>query len=218
MLRVIDPPHSGQPKGLTLFLFVPGDRRANVTIPLQAGGSCIRTGIGLECTAPVKNLIAGSYDLRIVVTAPSTKPSIAHVFVNIADCAANTIKLALYRRPARISIVSEDPNVVRRAGGYFGPFGRGTFAVTALDGDGNTIVGSGTPAISVKSSNRNILATFAAGQNHLALALDGEVPFDELFRSRITLASDGVRRRFDFEAEFTTWPTAPPSPTPAPCS
>lgn len=216
-LHVIVPPHSGQPKGLTLFLVVPGDRRADATIPLRIGGSCIQTDIGLECSAPIDNLTAGTHDLRIVLKAPSAKPAIAHVFVNIADCAANTIDLALYRRAARVAIASEDPNVIRRAGGYFGPFGSGTFNVAAIDGGGNTIVGLDAPAIAVKSSNGKIHAQWA-GPNTLSLSLDGGVPFDSMFRGHVSLNAGAAQNRFTFETEFTTWPTASPSPSPAPCS
>lgn len=215
-LHVVVPPHS-QPKGLTLLLFASGERPALATIPLRTGGSCVKSDVGVECTASLDNLTPGTHELRAVVKAPSTKPSVTRLFVNVADCAANTLKLALYRRAAKIAVASEDPNVIRRAHGYFGPFGSGTFNVTAVDSGGNTLVGPIGPVLSATSSNQHVHERFSQ-PNTLSLSLDGSVPFDRLFRSRIVLSAGDARYRFRFEAEFTTWPTVPPSPTPAPCS
>lgn len=207
-------PRGRAPRAIDLTVIAPEHPRVVQTIALPA---CPSRNHVLQCTVTMP-LTPGTHILDVKTSGTdAVRLSNNRIFVNIRDCQLNFINLSLYRAAASIGVASEDPNVVWRSGNFFGPFGGGTFWVTATDADGNDIVGPNAPQLSVHSSESKIHALLT-DDNTLSLSLDGSVPFDTRFHSRITISSGTAKKAFGFSTEFTTWPTVTPSPTPAPCS
>ncbi|HVA32675.1 MAG TPA: hypothetical protein VNG31_00920 [Candidatus Baltobacteraceae bacterium] len=213
----VAPPPKGTTRARILVIEADGKPHSRRKLALSAGARCKGTKSGaLNCSMQLP-LSASTHVLSVTAQASGKKLSVNDLLVTISDCKRNAIDLALYEPASSLAAVPAS-NLIRGSArrGFVSKFGGGPLIVTALDKKRETIVGPGSPSISVSSSSSKI-AISSPRPNTLLLSVASSERIDKVVKSKIAVNAGSARLRFTLRAERTTLPTPTASPTPAPC-